>query len=410
MPYNTSMSTKLNPKVEKWMSDALRRADLSNDVKTKVDTDGKYICTPWELCEEIVGQIAGISPLQGKKILVVDTVEFIPVLLAFGAEKCNITYVAPYSYKGASIAGVIGVRVVQQSLLEWKPDMKFDVVVGNPPYTDGTQAANEIYTEIVDRVFSMTDPEIMAMITPENFVNGAQKKKQIREKILSKHSFAYVNFLNQKRDWNDTIKVETAAWITFAAPPPSVIIVGRNSGKKYNSIPLREYVNGEDQNLHDWLQSIQTEKKIKLLQSKKTNKTGKELKISKSSVDSASFIDGTEYESHNNEWRVAFGYMRANTCAIVPPGISIPRKYKYAKFGNNESEARKFASYMLSGPVRLILKLTYTSRTLDNPQLSYVPVIDLGQFTAVTDQGLFDYWKYDIKHYIETLVGDEVPF
>ena len=128
------MDTKLTRKTVNWMNEKLNRADASNDIKTKADADGKYIRTPWDLCEEIVGQIAAQSPLQGKKILVVDTVEFIPVLLAFGAEKCNITYVAPYEYKGAMIAGVIGVRVVQQSLLDWKSDMKFDVVVGNPPY------------------------------------------------------------------------------------------------------------------------------------------------------------------------------------------------------------------------------------------------------------------------------------
>lgn len=174
--------TTLTQATVRWMNEALNRADKSNDVKTKADADGKYIRTPWELCEEIVGQIAALSPLQGKKILVVDTVEFIPVLLAFGAEKCNITYVAPYAYKGASIAGVIGVRVVQQSLLEWKPDMKFDVIVGNPPYQDGKDKT--LYQKFVLKAFSTSD--IVAMITPSGWVSFSGKCKSFFDAVISK--------------------------------------------------------------------------------------------------------------------------------------------------------------------------------------------------------------------------------
>lgn len=177
-------------KTIRWMNEKLNRADHSSDVATKVDADGKYIRTPWELCEEIVGQIAALSPLQGKKILVVDTVEFIPVLLAFGAEKCNITYAAPYAYKGASIAGVIGVRVVQQSLLDWKPDMKFDVVVGNPPYQDGKD--QYFYKGFVEKSFNLTDG-VVAMITSANWVSGTGKSKkffnQIQEKRITHYRY-----------------------------------------------------------------------------------------------------------------------------------------------------------------------------------------------------------------------------
>lgn len=188
------MNTKLATKVINWMNEALTRADESNDVKTKVDADGKYIRTPWSLCEEIVGQIAERSPLAGKKILVVDTVEFIPVLLAFGAEKCNITYVAPYQYKGSSIAGVIGVRVVQQSLLEWKPDMKFDVVVGNPPYQDGKN--NNFYQEFVRKALELSNNHV-AMITPSNWISFADSGSEFLRLLKSNGLFHY-KFLGSK--------------------------------------------------------------------------------------------------------------------------------------------------------------------------------------------------------------------
>lgn len=184
------MDTKLTERQIDLMNLALDKADLSNDIKTKVDYDGKYIRTPWELCEEIVKQISEQAPLSDKKILVVDTVQFIPVLLAYEAEKCNITYVAPYEYKGNEIAGRIGVRVVQQSILEWVPDMKFDVIVGNPPYQasrEGTTATEDLSSKFVHKCISLS-PDNLALVIPsdwtgpnastlKNTLFGSQMKK-----------------------------------------------------------------------------------------------------------------------------------------------------------------------------------------------------------------------------------------
>jgi hypothetical protein len=104
--------------------------------------------------------------------------------------------------------------------------------------------------------------------------------------------------------------------------------------------------------------------------------------------------------------------MRCNTCAIVPPGASIPGKYRYINFGSSEASARKFAAYMLSEPVRFIMKLIYTSRTLDNPQLAYVPKLDMNKFNLINDAVLYQHWNTttDVQSFINSTVGDEVPF
>jgi hypothetical protein len=81
-------------------------------------------------------------------------------------------------------------------------------------------------------------------------------------------------------------------------------------------------------------------------------------------------------------------------------------------FGQDEELARKFTSYMLSEPVRFIMKLVYTSRTLDNPQLSYIPMLDLTQFEKVDNETLYSYWNLglDTQAIIKNIVKDEVPF
>ena len=238
------MDAKLTWKTVDWMNQALNRADASNDVITKGD---KYVRTPWELCEEIVGQIAAQSPLQGKKILVVDTVEFIPVLLAFGAEKCNITYVAPYEYKGAMIAGVIGVRVVQQSLLDWRPDMKteppkFDVVVGNPPFqiTAGKSKVS-VGTKLIKKFFEyVEDAGFYAMISASNFLGGGQLGLgyMFTENKTNKLNINLKNYFPK-------VGIDVGYFILEKIPAPdSQIIEMENKGSNFTLDPADFIYNG----------------------------------------------------------------------------------------------------------------------------------------------------------------------
>lgn len=162
----------------------LDRADKSNDIKTKVDTDGNYIRTPYKLCEEIIEQIRiSRNDLTNKKILVVDTIEFIPVLLAFGLNKCNITYIAPYEFKG-KIASTLGCKVIEESLLDWKniDNMKFDVVIGNPPYQNNRDKL--FYQKFVNKSFELSC-NVVAMIAPAGWTSIADLKSDFTKKITN---------------------------------------------------------------------------------------------------------------------------------------------------------------------------------------------------------------------------------
>ena len=234
--------------VKDWMNLALDRADRSSDVKTKVDEEGKYIRTPGPLCEEIVSEVARAvskivsrdpedaylyeDALRGKKILVVDTVEFIPVLLTFGAEKSNIVYVAPYKYKSA-IADRLGVRVVQQSLLEWETTMKFDVVIGNPPYQDGNEA---IWKKVADKCLGMSD--IVALVTPRNIVNGVQTQKGSTGGFFGelKSGLTYIDF-NADNYFN--VGKRICGWIYDRNHKDTTTI--KTSAQEYTQINIRPY-------------------------------------------------------------------------------------------------------------------------------------------------------------------------
>ena len=386
----------------------------------------KHICftgshdvfTPQLVVDPIIKNIN----ISNKEVLVLFNIEFvISLVYTYNVDPGLITFFADHKNKEKFVKriGVTNIKYVEPTLpaiieairnhtMKTRP-----VLLVNPPYTNGEQDASEIYTAIIDNCINQFDPIAIGAVTPENMINGGQKKKTLREKMFKKYGLKYLSFLNQKIDWNSDIKVDTISWVVEDSYCGATTVVGRNQKQIYTvQTKLDEYVNGETQNIHDWLLKIQTTDKIKLLSSRKTRKTGTQIKISKDFTDSVKIEPGMEFDSHNSEWRVAFGYMRCNTCAIVPPGVSIPSQYRYLNFGSSEDNARKFASYMMSEPVRAIMKLVYTSRTLDNPQLAYVPKLDMSLFNVIDNATLYQFWKINVKtrKEINDIVGNEVPF
>lgn len=173
----TTSQQRLFRKIELDIFDAAAK----NDVASKVDKEGNYIFTPWALSGEIITQIKQIAGgLADKTFLIADTVEIVPVLLCFGVNKCNITYVAPYIHKG-EIARNLGVRVVQQSLLTWEPDMKFDVVIGNPPYQNKDYL---LYTDFFKK--SLELGKIVSMIMPARLESNGTKLKN-HNRLIKEH-------------------------------------------------------------------------------------------------------------------------------------------------------------------------------------------------------------------------------
>jgi len=360
----------------------------------------------------VVDPICNLLANKDQEYLVMYNVEFVISLVhTYNVDPGHITFYSDHSNKKI-ILSRLGVSKyytnLENIIMNSRP-----VLLINPPYTNGEQDASEIYTSIIDNCIKIFNPIAIGAVTPENMINGGQKKKTLREKILKKYGLKYLSFLNQKEDWNNNISVDTVFWVAEESYTGATTVSSRWKKQIYTiTTKLDEYINGETQHIHDWLLKIQTADKIKLLCSKKTEKTGTQIKISKDFTDGVKVENGLEFDSHNFEWRVAFGYMRCNTCAIVPPGVSIPNKYRYINFGSSEVNARKFASYMMSEPVRAIMKLIYTSRTLDNPQLAYVPKLDLSLFTVIDNATLYQFWKIDTKtrKEISAIVGTEVPF
>jgi len=214
--------------------------------------------------------------------------------------------------------------------------------------------------------------------------------------------------------------VSTVAWVGVPKTPGASTRVTCRNGKSYTTCqPISIGVfNYEDQETQDLIERIQTTNRLKLAKPRLVNDSSaeviRELLLTNADKNGATVINTTvAHSSDNDKWRVAFGYMRTNICGLVEPGICIPGKYRYLAFESRQ-EAVGFRQYMMTHLVRLIVSISYNSRTLDNPQLKLVPVFDDYSVFAVEDvEGVVNKTfgiSPDLAEKIRLRIADQVPF
>ena len=65
-------------------------------------------------------------------------------------------------------------RVVLSDFLDWEPDMKFDVVVGNPPYQNPNNDKKMLWNEFMDKSLDVcNDNGYIAMVTPATWLTAS---------------------------------------------------------------------------------------------------------------------------------------------------------------------------------------------------------------------------------------------
>ncbi len=88
-------------------------------------------------------------------------------------------------------------------------EMKFDVIVGNPPYqidSDGNTRTKPIYQLFVERAMDM-DPQYVLMITPSRWFAGGLGLEDYRERMLGDHRLVKVVDYPQSKDCFPGVKI-----------------------------------------------------------------------------------------------------------------------------------------------------------------------------------------------------------
>lgn len=151
--------------------------------------------TPFSLCEEIIRKLTEFTGfLENKKILVYN-IEFLDILYRMGIlwnnevwfvnENNNKVQFAKDIYRGDEDD-----KFIVRNWLEWNTNMKFDVIVGNPPYQTKGKIGNRtraIWPEFVEKSFGMLkEYGYLCLVHPSGWrdVNGIFENT--KNTILSK--------------------------------------------------------------------------------------------------------------------------------------------------------------------------------------------------------------------------------
>lgn len=274
---------------------------------------------------------------------------------------------------------------------------KRPVLLINSPYTDGTQSKNNQYVIHQENAINKLNPVAMASWAPDNFLLGDHGIVQHRKNCEKKFGKpVFVKWLNQNRDWNGSIRIDTVStvWDSRAKDKTS-IVKARYSDNEYEITFKDLYIPAESKEEFEYITSIQTHDKVVV---KGFNPTGRKAKQVQIKVGNKfEVINGLEYDSNNKLNRQAVSYMRSESLIDVPPGPSVPSKYRelYCRYSPtaDQSTSLKFGRYMRSGHTRWLVSMRYNTRSLDSPALSLVPIIDLDVLPDnFSDADLFKYF------------------
>jgi len=147
-------------------------------INKNLSSDFHVEATPFKLCIEMVEKV-GTEIEDDKDWLVIANLEFVLVLKKYfafrGWDFNRVSFATPCDIK-ATFAEFIGVKSIIKydyaNFKEWNTDMKFDVIIGNPPYKAG------LHMKVLEKAFNvLADTGQLIFVQPSDYFLSYRKKK-----------------------------------------------------------------------------------------------------------------------------------------------------------------------------------------------------------------------------------------
>lgn len=271
---------------------------------------------------------------------------------------------------GKARLGLKGSYNVGNFLEDKLPNLTGTIAVGNPPYNDGSVGRNPIYDKFLAKLVQ-GKPEQVVFIVPTNwFPQTHTKLGQDVRKHLKKLG-VYKIYVNPETLF-EGVKVGTCTVFCKKGYTGIVELIEAETNK---SITLT--------NLDEQILTVFDPIVLAMLKRLKPE---------------VPFITKPGAKEHPDKWRIATSYRKENfdveplnTVRVMEPNYKSQKGYRVFATFETKDEAEEhveyYKSFWHSKLIKFIMQRTRTSTTLDNPQLRWIPVIDINK--KFTDEELY---------------------
>lgn len=288
-------------------------------------------------------------------------------------------------------------------------DMKFDLVIGNPPYVDSSVGKIPIYDKFIVKSMALST-RIVALVIPSGFSTSNERNGDVVRQIVSSPSTSTIKFLDL--DSFPGANVNTLYFVIDKDRNGPTCIQSNN--KTYNvASNTGDYIFRNELlrnilvkcGVHD-----SSESWIKFNRIDNVTPTQSKIKtVSQITRSNISYDMIQEADAYINNHKVVTSLLpnsrhHLDVVWYVPPGIGVKKGYTVYK-ARSKKEAANMVQYLRSSLCRVIHSETKTSRSLRTPQLKFIPNVDLSK--TWTDAEIYAHFKLTPEEiaYVENAVS-----
>ena len=325
-------------------------------------------------------------------------------------------------------------------------NMKFDVIVGNPPYqmSDGGSgtgiSAKPIYHYFVDKAKKLS-PTYLVMIIPSRWFAGGKGLDKFREEMLNdNHISTLVDYPNSEDCFTGVSIAGGVCYFlwdkNYSGDCKVISITGSNNPvgmiRPLNEYPIFVRNNRSISIIHKVLTTSVDMLSNHVLTRNPfgfdSKQRGNSNKVNGNDIilihsEGRGYVSRSAVTKNQNlidKYKVTIGkvvpcngevgidvskgYKVITTPRLIKPGEVVSESYLVLSYFDGEKEATNFYHYMMSKFPRFLLHETYSSMNITGSNFVFVPYLDFSK--KWSDQELFSLFNLDDdeKSYVESLI------